>query len=112
MKRVHVGTLSTVCVCMYCGGRVELQRRAAAGDLMREQGMRPPATSLWPLNGITNPCRDAAVHTIGLPSMWRNIPGTHCHPATENRGASYKKERQKERKKNADRIKDELSLCR
>lgn len=41
--------------------------------------MWPPAANPWPLNGTTNPCRDAAVHTIGLPSMWRNIPATRSH---------------------------------
>lgn len=35
-----------------------------------------PHSNLSPLNGTTNPCRDGAVHTIGLPSMRRNTPAT------------------------------------
>lgn len=31
------------------------------------------------LNGTANPCRDEAVRTIGLPSMWRNIPATRSN---------------------------------
>ncbi len=38
-----------------------------------------PHRNSSPLNGTTNPCRDGAVHTIGLPSMWRNIPATLSH---------------------------------
>lgn len=38
-----------------------------------------PHCNSSPLNGTTNPCRDDAVHTIGLPSMWRNIPATRSH---------------------------------
>lgn len=38
-----------------------------------------PHCNSSPLNGTTNPCRDGAVHTIGLPSMWRNIPATLSH---------------------------------
>lgn len=38
-----------------------------------------PCCNSSPLNGTTNPCRDGAVHTIGLPFMWRNIPATLSH---------------------------------
>lgn len=38
-----------------------------------------PHRNSSPLNGTTNPCREGAVHTIGLPSMWRNIPATLSH---------------------------------
>lgn len=38
-----------------------------------------PHRNSSPLNGTTNPCRDGAVHTIGLPSVWRNIPATLSH---------------------------------
>lgn len=38
-----------------------------------------PHCNSSPFNGSTNPCRAGAVHTIGLPSMWRNIPATLSH---------------------------------
>lgn len=38
-----------------------------------------PHRNSSPLNGTTNPYRDGAVHTIGLPSMWRNTPATLSH---------------------------------
>lgn len=58
------------------------------------------------LNGTANPCRDEAVHTIGLPSMWRNNPATRSNThqsAVGNHSEGGKKE--------SGRRMDELTLA-
>lgn len=72
--------------------------------------MWPPHRNSSPLNGTANPCRDGAVHTIGLPSMWRNIPATRSHThqlAVHNHNEMVPLSK---KKKKTDRRKDELTL--
>lgn len=56
------------------------------------------------LNGTANPCKDGVVHTIGLPSMWRNIPATRSNTYQSAVRNHYRK------KEESGRRKDELTL--
>lgn len=79
----------------FCKGQGAYRGTVAAGGLASWQSSAEIKASCWrfnegavavaphcnssSLNGTANPCRDEAVRTIGLPSMWRNIPATRSN---------------------------------